>query len=122
MPAAPRPFTNINNIGSAAAGTAEVAIVVSSAKVKVLIHSLVSGRKTGVSATNFRPRLYNKAGEAAETMYQKYRAAATAPTVLVGVVDISMPCYTDTAGKLYFKADGDAADTFEYDMWLEVLS
>jgi len=108
------------------AGNAEHVIQIGSdtcdKKLKVKIHSLKSLRRDGASVTAHQGRIYNVASGAAGAFSQQYReGSTTAAGTIAHTTDIDQPCYTDAAGRLYYNADGDAADKFDYELWYEVL-
>lgn len=112
-----------HNVGGVAvAGDAEVEIQVSDRTTKVVLHTVQAKRSAGASATNFQPRVYNASSGAADAMSQKWRGSSTAPTALFGVSGIARELETDTSGKFYLALDGDAADSFEYEIWWEPVS
>lgn len=112
--------------GTAVAGNAEVAL-----NVAVLLNSTGGAnsrmcvdlvavrviRATGATVTTIQPRVYDTSGAAAGTIAEKWRAAAaTAPGTLVNTYNIHAPMYVTSDGLLYFKVDGDALDTFFYEL------
>lgn len=108
---------------AAPAGNAQVAVKVSSKRSKVIIRSWHSVRKTGASATNNQPRVGNKTGFAAGDVNQRWRAAAaTAPATAIHGTDLNHDTVTDADGYLYLVMDGDAADTFTWELGVEVLT
>jgi hypothetical protein len=78
-------------------------------------------RATGVSATDYQPQVYDATGAATTAWATKYLGALTLETARFDVTSIDAPLYTSTAGYLFFKVNGDAADTFNYAVWFEVL-
>lgn len=107
---------------SPADGNEEQALACGMAARRYMFHSIRCIRSAGVSATNIRPRLYNVSGAAAGTIAEIWRAAAgTAPGTLVQTTNILAPCVTDASGNLYLIMDGDAADQFYYEIFLEPL-
>lgn len=118
-------------VGGAIAGTAEVTFdfgLLMSANVptplrrkKFRIVQVELIRASGVSVTNYQPQIHDVSAAATTAWATKYLGAVTAPGTRFGVTDIQELVYTDTAGKLFFKPNGDAADTFHYIVWFEVL-
>jgi hypothetical protein len=86
---------------------------------KVVLWRVDFKRKTGGSATNYTPALADASGASSSDWSVKYLGAATAPGTRFSVTDIEMPMFTDngTTNKLYLKLNGDAADTFDYEVW-----
>ena len=106
---------------AAVAGSTEAIVQIASAAVKVCVRQVKVKRATGVSATNIRPRLYNAAGGAADAFTEVFRAAvATVPADLAATV-VERYTSTDSLGRLYLKVDGDAADTFSWEVWAEMV-
>jgi len=96
------------------AGTAEIDMELPANPGMILL-SVRSIRATGASGTNQQPRVYLTSGAAAGSVSEKWRAAAaTAPGTLVNTYNINAPV-NPTAGHVYAKIDGDAADTFTYE-------
>jgi hypothetical protein len=86
---------------------------------KVVLWRVDFKRKTGGSATNYTPALADASGASSSDWSVKYLGSATAPGTRFSVTDIEMPMFTDngTTNKLYLKLNGDAADTFDYEVW-----
>lgn len=88
---------------------------------KVVLAQVEVMRKTGASGTNYQPQVYDASGAATTAWATKYLGGATAPGTRFGVTGINQILHTNTDGNLYFKVNGDAADTFDYIVWFEVL-
>lgn len=115
----------VTNIGGAAlTGNVEATLQLSSQlkPIKLSIVSVKVLRKTGASATAHQARISNKPGSAANSINQFFRAASTAAATLYATTNINQPFYTDALGRVYLNLDADAADTFEYEIWYEVLA
>lgn len=89
--------------------------------VKLLLLSVKFQRISGASATNFQPRLSNKAGSAADSINQFYRGTLTAAGTLVASADINQPFKTDAEGKIYLNMDGNVANGWAWEIWYAVL-
>lgn len=114
--------TNIG--GTALVGNVQATLQLSSqAKpVKLSVMSVKVKRKTGASATAHQARLGNVSGFTADAVSQFFRATATAAGTMYSATDINQPFYTDANGRIYLSLDADAADTFEYEIWYQVLA
>ena len=88
---------------------------------RVMLWSIDEKRANGGSATNHQPQVADAAGAATTDWSVKYLGTATAPGTRIDVFSIGKPMYTDTAGKLYYQPNGDAADTFNYTLCFKVL-
>lgn len=122
MPApSQRYFQRFSNIGgTAVAGNLQVALQVDTARRAVIIQSVRVLRASGASGTNVQPRLYDATGASAGAVSERWRASsATAPGTLVNTYNINAVAFTSATGVLFFIVDGDAADTFEYEVVLE---
>lgn len=109
------------NAPAALAGNAMATIQVATSRVKVRLESMQVRRKTGASVTNYTPRVGNVAAFASGDFAQKYQAAATAPGTMVHTAEINKVFFTDASGNLYFTPAGDAADTFDWEITLEMV-
>jgi hypothetical protein len=115
----------VTNIGGAAlTGNVEAALQLSSQlkPVKLMLLSVKALRKTGASATAHQMRIANTPGASADGITQFFRAVATPAASLYAVADINQPFYTDALGRIYLNLDADAADTFQYEVWYQVLA
>lgn len=88
---------------------------------KVEVLSIDVQRATGASATNYTPAVADVSGATSTDWSVKVAGAATAPDTRFDEVEIHKPMYTDAAGKIYFKLNGDAADTFKYAVAFKIL-
>lgn len=118
-----RAFARRTNIGGTGlAGTTETAIVAADTAVNIMLYSLKTLRKTGASGTARQARIYTTTGEASGGLSEHFRsAAAVAPATLVNTVGINVCVRLAAGATLFLKMDGDAADTFDWDLWYEVL-
>lgn len=107
----------------APAGNAVVTIKVANARKKVVIRSFHSVRKTGGSATNNRPRIGQVSTFVADDFNQRWRhSAAVAPATAIHAEGLELDAVTDDQGRLFLVMDGDAADTFKWELGVEVLT
>jgi hypothetical protein len=79
-------------------------------------------RKTGASATAHQVRIATTPGASADGITQFFRAVATPAASLYAVSGVEQPFYTDALGRIYLNLDANAADTFEYEVWYQVLA
>jgi hypothetical protein len=115
-------ITNIG--GTALAGNVEAVLQLSSQlkPIKLSVLSVKVLRKTGASATAHQVRISSAPGASANSITQFFRAVATPAASLYAVASIEQPFYTDALGRVYLNLDADAADTFEYEVWYQVLA
>ena len=113
--------TNIG--GVAVAGNAQTTLQLSQQgkPVKLSLLSVKVKRKTGASATAHQARLGNVSGFAADAVTQFFRGTSTPAATLYAATDINQPFYTDATGCVYLSLDADAGDTFEYEIWYQVM-
>lgn len=88
---------------------------------KFLLYAVETLRASGASATAHTALVADVTGSASTAWATKYQSAAVAAGTRLNETGIDKPLYTDTAGKLFFTPGGDAADTFNYAVWFEVL-
>ena len=115
--------------GAAVAGDAEVSLTfavpenvpAADRRRKLVLWRVEVFRASGASATNYQPQVYNSTGAATTDYATKYLGASTAPGTRFDVSSIAAPMYTGTAGKVFFKVNGDAADTFHFAVWFKAV-
>lgn len=79
-------------------------------------------RAAGASGTAHTALLADVTGSASTAYATKFVGTATAAATGIDETATDKVIYTDTTGKLFFTTGGDAADTFDYEVWFEVLS
>lgn len=84
---------------------------------KIILHRVHALRKTGASVTAHIALVADVTGSASSAWATKYESASVAAATRLNETGIDDPVYTDVLGNLYFTPGGDAADTFEYEVW-----
>lgn len=120
----------VEQAGAPVAGDAEVSFTIAkhaasvsagNRRRKLMLWRVEAMRATGASATNYTPQVYNATGAATTAWATKYLGGSTAPGTRFDVTDIEGPMYTDTSGQVFFRVNGDAADTFDFAVWFKVI-
>lgn len=88
---------------------------------KFVFHRVHVLRKTGASGTAHTALVADVTGSASTAWATKYQSAAVAAATRLNETSIDTPVYTDSSGKLFFTPGGDAADTFDYEVWFRVV-
>lgn len=119
-------FTSSDVGAAAVAGTAWVALdfgnvsdVLPGAenRKKLVLHRVHTLRKTGASGTAHIALVADVTASTAAAWATKYESASVAAATRHNETGIDEPLYTDALGNLYFTPGGDAADTFDYEVW-----
>ena len=84
---------------------------------KLVLHRVHAFRKTGASATAHIALVADVTASASSAWATKYESASVAAATRLNETGINAPLYTDALGNLYFTTGGDAADTFDYEVW-----
>ena len=101
--------------------TADMVVPVASRRKKLVLHRIHVLRKTGASATAHIALIADVTGSAATAWTTKYESASVAAATRLNETRTGDPLYTDTGGKLFFTPGGDAADTYDYEVWFRVV-
>jgi hypothetical protein len=88
---------------------------------KVFLHRVHVLRATGASGTAHIALVGDVTGAAATAWSNQYESASVAAATRLNETGIDEPMYTDATGKLFFTSGGDAADTFDYQVWFRVV-
>lgn len=120
-----RPFVRLTSTAPVA-GNAEAVLQLSTPQGagsrRFVLRGVKVKRASGVSATNIQPRVYSTSGAPADDLSEVWRAgASTAPGTLVNAAPLEHPAWADENGRLYLSIDGDPGDTFNFEVYFEVL-
>lgn len=84
---------------------------------KLVLHRVSTLRKTGVSGTAHIALVADVTASASTAWATKYESASVAAAARLNETGIDEPVFTDALGNLHFTPGGDAADTFDYEVW-----
>jgi hypothetical protein len=101
--------------------TSTMMVAVAERRRKFVLDRVEVLRATGASVTAHTALVADVTGSVAAAWATKYASAAVAAATRLDQNQINGTMYTSTEGKLFFTPGGDAADTFNYEVWFEVL-